>query len=92
MAIKFNKKFKSDFIKSENRKNLREILNKHWKNAALISKDRKNALIYGKRIFIKEINNQMQQAQKAYNSLMSIHKILVDVYKKLITHSEKKEE
>jgi hypothetical protein len=61
------------------KKNLRAILFFYWKN----KKNYKTSPIK-EFLSIDKVEKKMEKVNHSYNSIMDIHKILVDVYKKFV--------
>lgn len=65
------------------KKSINEILNLYWKN-------RKNFdTSISESSFIEEVNAEMKEASNSYSSIMDVQKILVGVYNKLSSKSNK---
>ena len=76
-------KLKKEKYKVTGKKSLREILSQYWKKNKLCESSVKEEL------FVKEAKKKMEEAAVSFNSMMEIHNVLVDVYKKLIKKAGK---
>lgn len=60
------------------KKSLKKVLYLFWKNNSFFEKPRVE------KSFIDDLKNDMDKSSKSFKSMMDIHVLLVDTYKKLI--------
>jgi flagellar hook-basal body complex protein FliE len=73
--------------KKTNKRSLKDILSLYWKTNKVVKKPEKK-----EKVFFKEVKNKMKEATYSYKSIMDVHGVLVEAYKKILEKSVSKKQ